>query len=109
MGRSLVQAKQQRSDAETSGEIAQGPVKTAVQEHCAGLVRLASGRLRFWRAQKQAQFCAGLFGRLPCSTDAFALAWRRNTDPIAVLTMPVCPRGSGATADRVWNRLHGLP
>jgi len=41
--------------------------------------------------------------------DSLALAWRGTADPIAALTLPVCPRESDATADRVRNRLHGLP
>ena len=109
MDRSLVQAKQKRSDASASGKIAQGTVKTAVHACRTGLVRHASGRLRTWRAREQAQFRAGYVGRHPCSIDAFALAWRGNADPIAALTLPVCPRESDATADRVRNRLHGLP
>jgi hypothetical protein len=109
MGRSLVQAKQKRSDADASGRIAQGTVKTAVRARCTGLVRHASGRLRSWRAWEQAQFCAGSVGRPPCSSDTFALAWRGNADPIAAQTLLVCPRESDATADRVRNRLHGLP
>jgi hypothetical protein len=109
MDRSLVQAKQSRSPADASGRVAQGTVKTAVHADCAGLVRHASGRLRPWRAREQAQFRAGYVGRPPCSIDAFALAWRGNADPIAALTLPVCPRESDATADRVRNRLHGLP
>jgi hypothetical protein len=109
MDRSLVQAKQKRSDASASGMIAQGTVKTAVPARCTGLVRHASGRLRSWRARERAQFRAGSVGRHPCSIDAFALAWRGNADPIAAPTLPVCPRESDATADRVRNRLHGLP
>jgi hypothetical protein len=109
MDRSLVQAKQKRSGAEASGMIAQGTAKTAMRACRIGLVRHASGRLRLWRAREQTQFRAGYVGRLPCSIDAFALAWRGNADPIAVLTLPVCPRESDATADRVRNRLHGLP
>jgi len=109
MDRSLVQAKQKRSGVGTSGRIAQGTVKTAVHARCTGLVRHASGRLRSWRAREQAQFRAGSVGRQPCLMDAFALAWRGNADPIAAPTLPVCPRESDATADRVRNRLHGLP
>jgi hypothetical protein len=109
MDRSLVQAKQKRSDASASGMIAQGTVKTAVHTHCTGLVRHASGRLRSWRARERAQFRAGSVGRHPCSMNALALAWRGNANPIAAPTLPVCPRESDATADRVRNRLHGLP
>jgi hypothetical protein len=109
MDRSLVQAKQERSGADASGRIAQGTVNTAVHARCAGLVRHASGRLRSWRAREQAQFRAGSVGRQPCLMDTFALAWRGTADPIAVPTLPVCPRESDATADRVRNRLHGLP
>ncbi len=109
MDRSLVQAKQKRSGVGTSGRIAQGTVKTAVHARCTGLVRHASGRLRSWRAREQAQFRAGSVGRQPCLMDALALAWRGNADPIAAPTLPVCPRESDATADRVRNRLHGLP
>lgn len=109
MDRSLVQAKQSRPPGNVSGRIAQGTVKTAVHTRCIGLVPYASGRLRPWGAREPAQFRAGSVGRLPCSIDAFALAWRGNADPIAVLTLPVCPRESDATADRVRNRLHGLP
>jgi hypothetical protein len=109
MDRSLVQAKQKRSDADASGEIAQGTVKTAVLMRCTGPARRASGRLRPWRAREQAQFRAGSFGRLPCLIAGFAPAWRGNAYPIAALTLPVCPRESDATADRVRNRLHGLP
>jgi hypothetical protein len=109
MDRSLVQAKQKRSGTDASGRIAQGTVKTAVHARCIGLVRHASGRLRPWRACEQAQFRAGSVGRPPCRSDAFALAWRGNADPIAAQTLPVCPRESDATADTVRNRLHGLP
>jgi len=109
MDRSLVQAKQKRSDAIASGEIAQGTVKTAVHACRTGLVRHASGRLRTWRAREPAQFRAGYVGRRPCSIDLLTLAWRGTADPIAALTLPVCPRESDATADRVRNRLHGLP
>jgi hypothetical protein len=109
MDRSHVQATQKRSGADASGSIARGTVKTAVHACRTGLVRHASGRLRPWRACEQAQFRAGTVGRHPCSIDAFALAWRGNADPIAALTLPVCPRESDATADRVRNRLHGLP
>jgi len=109
MDRSHVQAKQKRSGADASGRIARGAVKTAVHPYRTGLVRHASGRMRPWRAREQAQFRAGSVGRHPCSIDAFALAWRGNADPIAALTLPVCPRESDATADRVRNRLHGLP
>jgi hypothetical protein len=109
MDRSLVQAKQSRSPADSSGRIAQGTVKTAVRERRTGLAHHASGRVWTWQARRQAQFRAGDVGRRPCSIDAFALAWRGNADPIAALTMPVCPRESDATADRVRNRLHGLP
>ena len=105
MDRSLVQAKQQRSGAGASGRVVQGTVKTAVHAHCTGLVRHASGRLRPWRAPEQAQFRAGYIGRPPCSINSFAQAWRGNADPIAALTLPVCPRESDATADRVRNRL----
>lgn len=100
MDRSLVQAKQQRSGADASGRIAQGTVKTAVHARRTGLVRLVSGRLRPWHAREQAQFRAGSIGRPPCLIDAFALAWRGNADPIAALTLPVCPRESDATADK---------
>jgi len=109
MDRSLVQAKQKRSGPDASGRIAQGTVKTAVFVYRTGLVRYASGRLRSWRAWDQAQFHAGSVGRQPCLMDDFALAWRGTADPIAAQTLPVCPRESGATADRVRNRLHGLP
>ena len=109
MDRSLVQAKQKRSGADASGRIARGAVKTAVHPYRTGLVRHASGRVRPWRASEQAQFRAGNVGRQPCSIDALALAWRGNADPITALTLPVCPRESGATADRVRTRLHGLP
>jgi hypothetical protein len=43
------------------------------------------------------------------SIDALVLAWRGIADPIAVLRLPVCPCESGATAERVRTRLHGLP
>ena len=109
MDRSLVQAKQKRSDTEASVRIVQGTVKTAVHARRTGLVRHASGRLRPWRVREPAQFRAGFGGRLPCSIDVFALAWRGKADAIAALTLPVCPRESDATADRVRNRLHGLP
>jgi hypothetical protein len=109
MDRSRVQAKQQRSGADVSGIIAQGTVKTAVHASCTGLVRHSSGRKRPRRAREPAQFRAGYVGRHPCSLDAFALAWRGNAHPIAALTSTVCPRESDATADRVRNRLHGLP
>jgi hypothetical protein len=109
MDRGLVQAKQKRSDAIASGEIAQGTVKTAVHARRTGLARHASGRLRTWHAREQAQFRAGYVGRHPCSIDSSALAWRGNADPNTALTLPVCPRESDATADRVRNRLHGLP
>jgi hypothetical protein len=109
MDRSRVQAKQKRSGADASGRIAQGTVETAVRADCTGLVRRASGRLRCWRAREQVQFRAGSVGRPPCCIDEFALAWRGNADPIAAQTLPVCPRESDATADRVRNRLHGLP
>ena len=109
MDRSHVQTKQKRSDANASGRIAQGTAKTAVRACCTGLARRASGRLRPWRARDPAQFRAGSVGRLPCPIDAFALAWRGNADPIAALTLPVCPRESDATADGVRKRLHGLP
>jgi hypothetical protein len=109
MDRSRVQAKQKRSGAGASGRIARVTVNTVVQATCTGLVHYASGRMRPWRAWEQAQFCAGYVGRHPCSIDAFALAWRGNADPIAALKLPVCPRESDATADRVRNRLHGLP
>jgi len=109
MDRSRVQAKQTRSGADASDRIAQGTVKTAVHAYCTGLVRRASGRLRPWRAREQAQFLGESIGLHPCSIDAFALAWRGNANPIAALTLPVCPRESDATADRVRNRLHGLP
>ena len=109
MDRSRVQAKQTRSGADASDRIARGTVKTAVHPYCTGPVRHMSGRVRTWRAREQAQFPGDLIGLLPCSIDAFALAWRGNADPIAALTLPVCPRESDATADRVRNRLHGLP
>jgi hypothetical protein len=109
MDRSLVQAKQKRSDASASGMIAQGTVKTAVPARCTGLVRHASGRLLSSPAPEQAQFRAGHVGRQPCWRQAFALAWHGDADPITALTLPVCPRESGATADRVRTRLHGLP
>jgi hypothetical protein len=109
MDRSRVQAKQKRSGADASGRIARLTVKTAVHACCTGPVHHASGRKRPWRAREPAQFRAGFVGRHPCSIDLFALAWRSNADPIAALTLPVCPRESDATADRVRNRLHGLP
>jgi hypothetical protein len=109
MDRSLVQAKQKRSDAIASGEIAQRTVKTAVHACRTGLARHASGHLRSWRARDQAQFRVGYVGRHSCSIDSLALAWRGNADPITALTLPVCPRESDAMADRVRNRLHGLP
>ena len=109
MDRSRVQAKQKRSDANASGEIAQGTAKTAVHAWCTGPARRPPGRSRPWRAREPAQFRAGSVARLPCPIDAFALAWRDNADLIAALTLPVCPRQSDATADRVRNRLHGLP
>ena len=109
MDRSRVQAKQRRSDADASGEIAQRTVKTAVQARCSGLARHASGHLRLWRASEQAQFHAGSVGRRSCLSDVVALAWRSNAGPIAALTSAVGPRESDATADRVRNRLHGLP
>jgi hypothetical protein len=109
MDRCLVQAKHKRSDADASGRIVHGTVKTAVHERCTGLARHASGRLRPHRAREKAQFRAGSVGRSPCPIDAFGLAWRGHADPIAALTLPVCPRESDATADRVRNRLHGLP
>jgi hypothetical protein len=109
MDRSLVQVKHKRSDADASGRIVHGTVKTAVHERCTGLARQAPGRVRPHRAREKAQFRARSVGRLPCPNDALALAWRGSADPIAVLTLPVCPRESDATADRVRNRLHGLP
>jgi len=112
MDRSRVQTKQTkqtRSGADALGKIARGTVKTAVHAYCTGPVRHASGRVRTWRAWEQAQFPGELIGWLPCSIDSFALAWRGNAYPIAALTLPVCPRESDTTADRVRNRLHGLP
>jgi len=113
MDRSLVQATQKRSGADASGLIAQGTAKTAVHASRTGLVRHASGRLRPWRVREPARFCAGSVGRSPCQSNSLgstdALAWRGIADPIAVPRVPVCPRESGVTADRVRNRLHGLP
>ncbi len=109
MDRSLVQAKQKRSGAGASDKIAKGTVKTVVHGCRTGLVRHASGRLLSSPAPEQAQFRAGHVGRQPCRRQAFALAWRGNADPITALTLSVCPRESGATADRVRTRLHGLP
>ncbi|HVC59045.1 MAG TPA: hypothetical protein VND19_01615 [Acetobacteraceae bacterium] len=109
MDRSLVQAKQKRSDAGTAGRIAQGTVKTAVRARCTGQVRHAPGRLRSWRAREPAEFRAGSVGQAPCRIAGLALAWRGNADPVAGLTLPVCPRESDATADEVRSRLHGLP
>jgi hypothetical protein len=109
MDRSLVQAQQTRSDADASSRIAQATVNTTVPARRTGLVPRMPGRLRPWRAREPVQCRAGSIGQSPCAIDAFALAWCGNAHPIAALTLPVCPRESDATADRVRNRLHGLP
>jgi hypothetical protein len=109
MDRSLVQAKPKRSDADASARIAQATVNTAVHARCTGLVLRMPGRSRLWRAREPVQFRTGSVGRSPCAIDALALTWCGHADPIAALTLPVCPRESDATADRARNRLHGLP
>ena len=109
MDRSLVEAKQKRSGAIASGRIAQGTVRTAVHARCTGLVRHAPGRLRPWYARELAPSRVRSVGRPPCPIYRLALAWCGDAGPIAALTLPVCPRESDATADRVRNRLHGLP
>jgi hypothetical protein len=109
MGRSFVQMQQRRSGADMSDRIAQATANTVAHTRCAGSVRRSSGRSRSSHAQELARFRAGFPGQPPCPIDAFALAWRGKAAPIAVPTLPVCPRGSDATADIVRNRLHGLP
>jgi hypothetical protein len=109
MDRSLVQAKQSRSAADESGEIAQGAVKTAVRPRRTGLVRHASGCLRLPRVPMKAPVGAGSVGCQRHSMAASTLARRRSADPTTDLTLPVCPRQSDATADRVRRRLHGVP
>jgi hypothetical protein len=92
-----------------SGKIAQAVANTVVRKRCTGSVRRSSGRSRPSHVPELARLRAGVRGASPCSIAAFALAWHDTTAPITVPTLPVCPRESDATADRVRDRLHGLP
>src|ERR1700739_2973160 len=109
MGRSLVESEYRRSSADMSGKIAQAVGNTVVRKRCTGSVRLFSGRSRPTHVQELVRLRAGGLGQSRCSSAAFALAWHDTTAPITVPTLPVCPRASDATADRVRDRLHGLP
>ncbi|HUN41374.1 MAG TPA: hypothetical protein VMU81_13870 [Acetobacteraceae bacterium] len=92
-----------------SGTIAQAVANTVVRKRCTGSVRRFTGRSRPSHVRELARLRARVLGASPCSIAAFALAWHDKIAPIAVLTLPVCPRASDATADKVRDRLHGLP
>jgi len=109
MGRSLVQSQHRRSNTDMSGTVADAVANTVVRERCTGSVRRFSGRSRSSHVRELARLRAGVLGWSPCSIAAFALAWHDETAPIAVPALPVCPRESDTTADKVRDRLHGLP
>ncbi|HTW69109.1 MAG TPA: hypothetical protein VME47_04405 [Acetobacteraceae bacterium] len=109
MGRSLVQSQHRRSNADMSGKIAEAAANTVVRKRCTGSVRGFSRRSRPSHVPELARLRAGVRGASPCSIAASALAWHDKVAPIAVPTLPVCPRESDATADKVRDRLHGLP
>ena len=109
MGRSLVQSQHRRSNTDMSGTVADAVANTVVRERCTGSVHRFSGRSRSPHVREPAQLRTGVLGASPCSIAAFALAWHDKIAPMAVPTLPVCPRASDATADKVRDRLHGLP
>jgi len=109
MGRSLAQSQHRRSGADMSGKIAEAAVNTVVRKRCTGSVRRHFGRSRPSHGQELARLRVGAQGESSCSIAAFALARQDEIAPTAVPTLPVCLRQSDATADRVRDRLHGLP
>jgi hypothetical protein len=105
MDRSRVQAKQVRSGAKASG-IAQG---TMVGRFGAVPVSSLPGSAEPWCARQQSRVRAGchrVADEVPASPRA---ARHGNAGPVTILTLPVCPRGRDATADKPRTGLHGLP